>query len=118
MKTMLPLRVVAILSNVAFIAYAIGGHLYPVLILHLVLLPLNCIRLRHMRALVSEIHEASHTELAPESLFPLMTRRMMKKGDVLFEKGDLAKEMYLALSGSIRLTRVVVLLGPGSLIGE
>ena len=71
-----------------------------------------------MRALVSEIHEASHAELAPESLFPLMTRRMMKKGDVLFEKGDLAKEMYLALSGSIRLTRVGVLLGPGSLIGE
>ena len=41
MKTMIPLRVVAILSNVAFIAYAIGGHLYPVLILHLVLLPLH-----------------------------------------------------------------------------
>jgi len=108
MKTMTPLRVVAILSNVAFIAYAVGGHLYPVLILHLVLLPLNCIRLRQMRAMVSKIHEASH----------VMTRRMMKKRDVLFEKGDLAKEMYLALSGLFRLTRVGVLLGPGSLIGE
>ena len=46
MKTMIPLRVVAILSNVAFIIYAVGGHLYPVLILYTVLLPLNCIRLR------------------------------------------------------------------------
>jgi CRP/FNR family transcriptional regulator, cyclic AMP receptor protein len=44
MKTMIPLRVVAILGNVAFIIYAVGGHLYPVLILHAVLLPLNCIR--------------------------------------------------------------------------
>lgn len=118
MKTMIPLRVVAILSNVAFIAYAVGGYLYPVLVLHLVLLPLNCIRQRQMRALVSKIHEASHAELSAESLIPFMTRRMMKKGEVLFEKGDLAKEMYLALSGSIRLSRVGVLLGPGSLIGE
>ena len=62
MKTMIPLRVVAILSNVAFITYAVGGHLYPVLILHSVLLPLNCIRLQQMRALVAKVHEASHTE--------------------------------------------------------
>ena len=36
----------------------------------------------------------------------------------MHEKGDLAKEMYLALSGSIRLVGVGVLLGAGSLIGE
>jgi CRP-like cAMP-binding protein len=42
----------------------------------------------------------------------------MKKGDVVFEIGDLAKEMYLTLSGSIRLAGVGVLLGPGNLIGE
>ncbi|HXV50367.1 MAG TPA: cyclic nucleotide-binding domain-containing protein [Candidatus Binatia bacterium] len=118
MKTMIPLRVVAILSNMAFITYAVGGHLYPVLILHSVLLPLNCIRLRQMRALVSKVHEASHAELSTESLIPFMTRKMMKKGDVVFEKGDLAKEMYLTLSGSIRLAGVGVLLGPGNLIGE
>ena len=118
MKTMIPLRVVAILSNVAFITYAVGGHLYPVLILHTVLLPLNCIRLRQMRALVAKVHEASHAEHSTEPLIPFMTRRMMKKGDVLFKKGDLAKEMYLALSGSIRLAGVGVLLGQGSLIGE
>jgi len=118
MKTMIPLRVVAILSNVVFIIYAVGGHLYPVLILHAVVLPLNCIRLRQMRALVSKVHEASHAEVSTESLIPFMTRRMMRKGDVLFEKGDLAKEMYLALSGSIRLAGVGVSLGPGSVIGE
>ena len=42
----------------------------------------------------------------------------MKKGDILFQKGAPAKEMYLALSGSIRLAGVGVSLGPGSVIGE
>ena len=118
MKTMIPLRIVAIMSNVAFITYGFGGHLYPVLILHAVLLPLNCIRLRQMQALVSKVYEAAHTELSTESLVPFMSRKRMKRGDILFQKGDLAKEMYLALSGSIRLAGVGVSLGPGSVIGE
>jgi len=118
MKTMIPLRVVAILSNVAFILYAIGGRLYPVLILHALLLPLNCIRLRQMQGLVSKINQAAHAELSTESLIPFMSRRRMKQGDVLFRKGDPAKEMYLALSGSIRLSAVGISLGPGSVIGE
>jgi CRP/FNR family cyclic AMP-dependent transcriptional regulator len=118
MKTMIPLRIVAIMSNVAFITYGFGGHLYPVLILHAVLLPLNCIRLRQMQALISKVYEAAHTELSTESLIPFMSRKRMKKGDILFQKGDLAKEMYLALSGSIRLAGVGVSLGPGSVIGE
>jgi hypothetical protein len=48
MKTMVPLRVAGIVSNVLFIAYAYDLPAYPVLILHLALLPLNIIRLRQM----------------------------------------------------------------------
>lgn len=118
MKTMIPLRVVAILSNIAFIVYALGSELYPVLILHTILLPLNVIRLRQMLALISKIHEASHSEPSTEPLIPFMTRKAMKKSDILFEKGDLATEMYLLLSGSVRLAGVGVSLGAGSLIGE
>ncbi len=44
MKTMVPLRIAAILSNVAFIAYAFYDVLYPILILHSFLLPLNVVR--------------------------------------------------------------------------
>ncbi|HSP94384.1 MAG TPA: hypothetical protein VLU06_07520, partial [Thermoanaerobaculia bacterium] len=40
MKTMIPLRSVAIASNVAFMTYGFAGRLYPVLVLHSVLLPL------------------------------------------------------------------------------
>lgn len=41
MTAMTPLRAIAIASNVAFIAYGLGRELYPVLLLHAVLLPLK-----------------------------------------------------------------------------
>jgi CRP/FNR family transcriptional regulator, cyclic AMP receptor protein len=45
MKDMINLRIVAICSNFAFIAYALLLHLLPILVLHVVLLPLNGWRL-------------------------------------------------------------------------
>jgi hypothetical protein len=45
MKDMVKLRIVAICSNIAFITYALALNLFPVLILHVVLLPLNGWRL-------------------------------------------------------------------------
>jgi CRP/FNR family transcriptional regulator, cyclic AMP receptor protein len=118
MKTMIPLRVIAILSNVAFMIYAVGDHLSPVLILHAVLLPLNCVRLLQMRALIGKVRDAAHVDLSMDWLIPFMSRKTLKPGHVLFRKGDPAKEMYLALAGSIRLVDVGVKLGPGSLVGE
>jgi hypothetical protein len=56
MKTMILLRVVAVISNVAFIAYALLGLRYgifekvlPILVLHSLLLPLNLLRVREMK---------------------------------------------------------------------
>src|SRR5712691_7923386 len=45
MKEMVPLRVVAMLSNLAFVTYGLGLDLTPVWLLHAVLLPLNGWRL-------------------------------------------------------------------------
>jgi hypothetical protein len=45
MKNMVNLRIVAICSNFAFIVYALLLHLLPVLLLHVILLPLNGWRL-------------------------------------------------------------------------
>jgi hypothetical protein len=45
MKDMVPLRVIAICSNVAFIAYGLGHDLVPVWALHAFLLPMNGWRL-------------------------------------------------------------------------
>jgi hypothetical protein len=45
MKDILHLRIVAVASNVAFLAYGVALGLIPVWLLHLVLLPVNLVRL-------------------------------------------------------------------------
>jgi len=45
MKDMIPLRLVAVCSNVAFLIYGLALGLVPVWLLHAVLLPINCWRL-------------------------------------------------------------------------
>ncbi len=48
MKTMIPLRIVGIVSNFTWIAYGALAGVYPPLVLHVLLLPLNFIRLQQM----------------------------------------------------------------------
>ncbi|MCK1386420.1 hypothetical protein [Bradyrhizobium sp. 21] len=45
MHRMVPLRLVALCSNVAFLTYAFALHLAPIAILHGALIPVNIIRL-------------------------------------------------------------------------
>jgi hypothetical protein len=118
MKTMIPLRIVGIASNLAFITYGAGAQLYPVLILHTILLPLNGLRLYQMWALIRKVREASQGDLSMEWLIPFMRRRSLTRGEVLFKRGDRASELYVTLSGSIRLIDIGVTLGAGSILGE
>jgi CRP/FNR family transcriptional regulator, cyclic AMP receptor protein len=46
MSTMVPLRAVAIVSNILFATFGALAHVYSVLVLHRILLPVNCARLR------------------------------------------------------------------------
>ena len=48
MKTMVPLRMLGIGSNIFSIAYGFLAAAYPPLLLHVLLLPLNAVRLREM----------------------------------------------------------------------
>src|SRR6478672_11433940 len=118
MKTMIPLRCVAIASNVAFMSFGIAGRVYPVLVLHAVLLPLNCIRLRQMQLLIRRVREASQGDLSVEWLTPLMTHQTHEAGHVLFRIGEPANSMFLILKGSVRLVELDLTLGPGALLGE
>lgn len=45
MRSMKWLRMVAMTSNIAFIVYALTAKLWPILVLHSILLPMNLIRL-------------------------------------------------------------------------
>jgi CRP/FNR family cyclic AMP-dependent transcriptional regulator len=118
MKTMIPLRIVAIASNAAFIVFSYSAGIYPVLILHAVLLPLNAYRLMEIRQLVRKISEASRTDLSMDGLWPVMTKERFATGTVLFEKGAPASHVYYLLSGRLWLKELDQLLQPGQIVGE
>jgi hypothetical protein len=68
MKTMIPLRCAAISSNIAFIVYGFYDGLYPVLVLHAILLPLNAWRAIQMLRLIKRVEAASKGDLSTEWL--------------------------------------------------
>jgi CRP/FNR family cyclic AMP-dependent transcriptional regulator len=118
MKTMLHLRMVGIVSNLAFISYGALGHVYPVLMLHLALLPLNVWRLWQLLQLTRQIDEMSGSQLSMEWLKPFSRRRTVQAGETLFRKGDAAAEVLFVLSGRFRAVEADVALGQGEVIGE
>lgn len=118
MKTMVHLRMVGIVSNVAFIAYGVLGHVYPVLLLHLTLLPLNAWRLRQLLQLTRQIREIAGSGLSMEWLKPFSRRRAVRAGETLFRRGDAAAEVLFVLSGRFRAIEADVLVGQGEIIGE
>lgn len=69
MKSMLPLRIVAICSNVTFIYYALLSSIYPVLILHICLLPMNLLRLRQILRARHEGHRLLGKTADPDANF-------------------------------------------------
>lgn len=118
MRTMVPLRCLGIASNLLFIAYGYLLSAYPVLLLHLTLLPVNIWRLRQMKLLIERVRHAARGDAGMEWLKPFMSRRRFEAGDVLFRKGDTASEMYYVLSGSLRLTEIKIDLHVGEVVGE
>jgi len=127
MKRMLPLRVLAIAANFAFIAFALALLAdpgidskvpLPGLLLNTVLLPINARRVWEIRAISREIGKAS-AELSPSAwLLPHMRRRTMQSGEILFRKGNAADRVFYVGSGAVRLVEIDRLLGPGELLGE
>lgn len=118
MKTMIPLRVVGICSNGAFIIYGYLGGLYPVLILHLILLPLNAWRLREMLRLTKQVRAAAQSDLNMDWLKPFTSSRRMAAGDVLFRKGDTAGAIYVIVCGRCRVSELGIDILPGQVVGE
>jgi CRP/FNR family transcriptional regulator, cyclic AMP receptor protein len=118
MKTMVPLRVIGIASNVLFIAYGYLHPAYPVLVLHLALLPLNLWRLRQMLTLVRDVQASNDSDLDMNWIRPFTTTRDMAPGQVLFRKGEAANEIIFIMSGSLRIPELGIDIPPGEVVGE
>jgi hypothetical protein len=118
MRTMIPLRVFAILTNILLIATAIPTHNYPTILLHGVLLPLNSYRLHQMLQLVREVKRSVNSDLSMEWLRPFMTERKCTAGEVLFYKDEKADSMYYIVSGRFQLVESGIVLPVGAIVGE
>src|SRR5262249_31602846 len=68
--------------------------------------------------LVKKARVSAQGDLSMDWLRPFMTPRKYKKGDVLFEKGDTAKEMFLTVSGKFLVKEIGIELPPGRIMGE
>ena len=124
MKTMIPLRMVAVCSNIAFITYAllglkygVFGRVYPILVLHASLLPLNLVRLRQLNVLLRAVREASEDDTI-RSLVPYMHAETRAAGEVLFKKGDPANRLYVIQHGHVRFPEIGKVVSDGHVFGE
>lgn len=118
MRTMVPLRVFGILSALFFMAYGALGGAITTFLMYLCLLPINSVRLYQIVKLVKKARVAVQGDLAIDWLKPFMDKRTYRKGDILFRKGQVAKEMFLTTTGKYLVTEIGVELPPGRLVGE
>lgn len=118
-KTMVPLRWLAVGSNVGFIACGALLPSLPMLALHMVLLPINVFRAAEMARLSRRVNTAaSNRDSSGLWLRPYMKRRRLATGEVVFRKGDRADKLYLLATGRIELVEIGEVLEPGRMFGE
>src|SRR5258705_7583544 len=104
--------------NVTGSAWGARAGATPPLVLHIVLLPLNAIRLKQMIMLVNRVRAVTQDDPSMTWLKPFMGERRARTGDVLFRKDDPAAEMLYIVGGRFHLRESGIDLGPGALVGE
>src|ERR1700726_3088643 len=118
MRTMIPLRIFAILTNIVLIATAIPSLNYLVILVQSVVLVLNSYRLHQMLQLVRDVKKSVNSDLSLEWLKPFMTERKCSPGEVLFYKDEKAEEMLYIVSGRFKLVESGIELPVGAIVGE
>jgi hypothetical protein len=117
-KTMVPLRILAIVANCFLIAFYAVSHQWVPFVLQAVALPLNAFRLYQMIVLIRNVRGAIRGNTSMDWLKPFMSGRHFRKGDILFAKGETANEMFCPVTGHYLLLELGLEVKPGQLVGE
>jgi len=117
-KTMVPLRMLAIVANCMLITFYGFAHEWIPFMLQTVALPLNGYRLYQMLTLIRNVRDAIRGSTSMDWLKPFMARRLFRKGDILFAKGEEAHEMFCIVTGRFLLHELDIELKPGQVVGE
>jgi signal-transduction protein with cAMP-binding, CBS, and nucleotidyltransferase domain len=118
MKTMVPLRVFAILLNIVLIATAIPAHNYLNITVQSVVLMLNAYRLHQMLQLIRDVRKSVNSDLSMDWLKPFMIERTFKAGETVYYKDEKAEDMAYIVSGRFRLVESGIELPVGAIVGE
>jgi CRP/FNR family transcriptional regulator, cyclic AMP receptor protein len=117
-KTMVPLRVLAIIANCFLIVFYAVSHQWVPMVLQTAALPLNAWRLYQMLLLIQNVRSAIRGNTSMDWLKPFMIGRHFKKGDILFAKGETANEMFCTVTGRYLLLELGIDVKPGHVVGE
>jgi hypothetical protein len=117
-RTIIPLRIAAIVANFLAMSYSLMYGTYPTFMLNLVLLPLNAWRLRAMWRLVHDIDAAIRGDMNVDWLLPYTRPKAFKAGDVLMTRGDYATAAYYIVAGEVEIVELDEVFGKGTFLGE
>jgi len=118
MKRMIPLRLFAIVANVAFGLHNVLVADWINTTLQVVLLAVNVYRLWDLQRMLAAIENARVDTPVHEWLLPYTTKKIFGPGHVLFAKGDVAHEIIYVSEGTVRIAESGHTLGVGALVGE
>ncbi len=118
MKSLLPLRVIAIASNVVFIIYSFAAQELPMLLLHGALLPLNIFRTAEQIKFFRQVRKSARGDIEVDALIPFMRPVSHSAGSYLFQKGDPASIIYYLSEGTVQIPEINKDLPQGTLFGE
>jgi hypothetical protein len=118
MRTIVPLRISAIIADICFVGYAVLASSVATFLLYILLLPINIIRLRQIMKLVRKARASAQGDLSMDWLKPFMARRKYRSGDLVFRKGDVASEMLFTVTGKYLVKEIGIELPAGRIIGE
>ncbi len=117
-RTIVPLRVAAIVANALAMTYSALHGTYPTFVLNALLLPLNAWRLHGMLKLIRDIDAAAKNDMNADWLLPYMRPKAFKAGDVMMKRGEYAHGAFYVTAGEVELVELGKDVGPGTLLGE
>jgi CRP/FNR family cyclic AMP-dependent transcriptional regulator len=117
-RTIVPLRVAAIVGNFLAMLYSLSHGTYPTFLLNAALLPLNAVRLHAMRKLIRDTDAAATGDLNADWLLPYTRPKRFKAGEVMMARGEYATAAYYVVSGEVEIVELGQTLGKGNLLGE
>lgn len=119
-KTIVPLRWLALGGNLGFVVYGLVHPAPMVFLLHVVLLPINLWRALEMQRLTRRVQAAGRFDAGGLQVWlqPFMRRHRLPAGRVLFRQGDAADRLYVLAEGRLEVVEVGRTIDAGQMFGE